>query len=106
MIHTVEPAACQLQFTNDRQAREQIQIDWDSGRDDDQIHIAERSSDLRLDSDAREVFDDLRRQAMAKARLMGYSTAPTGTGMSDAERKAIKERRKREKQNKKKNRKK
>jgi signal recognition particle subunit SRP54 len=44
--------------------------------------------------------------AMAKARLMGYSTAPAAGGLSDAERKAIKERRKREKQNKKKNRKK
>jgi signal recognition particle subunit SRP54 len=44
--------------------------------------------------------------AMAKARLMGYSTAPTAKGQSDAERDAIKERRKREKANKKKNRKK
>ncbi|MBX7099942.1 MAG: signal recognition particle protein [Myxococcaceae bacterium] len=44
--------------------------------------------------------------AMAKARLMGYSTAPAAKAMSDAERDAIKERRKREKANKKKNRKK
>ncbi|MFL5318882.1 MAG: signal recognition particle protein, partial [Myxococcaceae bacterium] len=44
--------------------------------------------------------------AMAKARLMGYSPNPMGKGMTDAERKAIQERRKREKANKKKNRKK
>jgi signal recognition particle subunit SRP54 len=42
---------------------------------------------------------------MAKARLMGYSTAPQGKSMTDREREAIKERRKRERQNKKKNRK-
>jgi signal recognition particle subunit SRP54 len=44
--------------------------------------------------------------AMAKARLQGYSAAPPAKGNSDAERDAIKERRKREKANKKKNRKK
>lgn len=44
--------------------------------------------------------------AMARARLMGYSAAPQGKATSDAERDAIKERRKREKANKKKNRKK
>lgn len=43
---------------------------------------------------------------MAKARLAGYSMGPQKAGMTDAERKAIKERRKREKANKKKNRKK
>src|SRR5919197_11431 len=42
---------------------------------------------------------------MAKARLMGDSTAPQGKSMTDREREAIKERRKRERQNKKKNRK-
>ena len=44
--------------------------------------------------------------AMARARLMGYSAAPQGKSMSDQERDAIRERRKREKANKKKNRKK
>jgi signal recognition particle subunit SRP54 len=43
---------------------------------------------------------------MAKARLAGYSMGPQKGGMSDSERDAIKERRKREKANKKKNRKK
>ncbi len=42
---------------------------------------------------------------MARARLMGYSTAPQGKAQSDRERDAIRERRKREKANKKKNRK-
>lgn len=42
---------------------------------------------------------------MAKARLQGYSAGPQPKGTSDAERDAIKERRKREKANKKKNRK-
>lgn len=42
---------------------------------------------------------------MAKARLMGYSTAPAGKAQTDRERDAIRERRKREKANKKKNRK-
>ncbi|MGQ0507416.1 MAG: signal recognition particle protein [Myxococcaceae bacterium] len=45
------------------------------------------------------------RDAMAKARLMGYSTSPQGSAKSDRERDAIKERRKRERQAKKKNRK-
>ncbi len=44
--------------------------------------------------------------AMAKARLMGYSPPAQAKGISDHERDAIKERRKREKANKKKNRKK
>jgi signal recognition particle subunit SRP54 len=44
--------------------------------------------------------------AMAKARLMGYSSEPQGKGLSDRERDALKEKRKRERQNKKKNRKK
>ncbi|MFT3843313.1 MAG: signal recognition particle protein [Myxococcaceae bacterium] len=44
--------------------------------------------------------------AMARARLMGYSAQPAGKAMSDKERDAIKERRKREKANKKKNRRK
>jgi signal recognition particle subunit SRP54 len=43
--------------------------------------------------------------AMAKARLMGYSAPAQAKGISDSERDAIKERRKREKANKKKNRK-
>jgi signal recognition particle subunit SRP54 len=43
--------------------------------------------------------------AMAKARLMGYSPPAQAKGISDSERDAIKERRKREKANKKKNRK-
>ncbi len=60
---------------------------------------------LQMPQVARGYTAPMGQNAMAKARLMGYSTAPTGTGMSDAERKAIKERRKREKQNKKKNRK-
>ena len=42
--------------------------------------------------------------AMAKARLMGYSTAPQGKPITDRERDAIKERRKRERQQRKKNR--
>jgi signal recognition particle subunit SRP54 len=41
---------------------------------------------------------------LAQARMQGYSLGPNKGGMSDAERKAIKERRKREKENKKKNR--
>ena len=45
-------------------------------------------------------------QAMARARLMGYTAGPQAKGMNDADRDAIKERRKREKANKKKNRKK
>jgi signal recognition particle subunit SRP54 len=44
--------------------------------------------------------------AMTRARMMGYSTEPQGKAVSDRERDAIKERRKREKANKKKNRKK
>jgi signal recognition particle subunit SRP54 len=43
---------------------------------------------------------------LAKARMQGYNMGPPKTGVSDAERKAIKEKRKREKENKKKNRKK
>ncbi|MFZ5470748.1 MAG: signal recognition particle protein [Myxococcota bacterium] len=43
--------------------------------------------------------------AMAKARLMGYSTTPQGKPKSDKERDALKERRKRERQARKKNRK-
>jgi signal recognition particle subunit SRP54 len=43
---------------------------------------------------------------MAKARLMGYSNTPQGKPMTDRDRDALKERRKREKANKKKNRKK
>lgn len=43
---------------------------------------------------------------LAKARMQGYSMGPAKGGMSDAERKAIKDRRKKEKANKKKNRKK
>jgi signal recognition particle subunit SRP54 len=42
--------------------------------------------------------------AMAKARLMGYSPVPQGKARSDAERDALKERRKRERQARKKNR--
>ena len=42
--------------------------------------------------------------AMAKARLMGYSAVPQGKARSDAERDALKERRKRERQARKKNR--
>ncbi len=42
--------------------------------------------------------------AMARARLMGYSAQPVAKAMTDKERDAIKERRKREKANKKKNR--
>ncbi len=41
---------------------------------------------------------------MARARLQGYSLGPQKGGMTDAERKAIKDRRKKEKQNKKKSR--
>lgn len=44
--------------------------------------------------------------AMAKARLMGYSMTPQGKPVSDRERDAIKERRKRERQARKKNRRK
>ena len=44
--------------------------------------------------------------AMAKARLMGYSTQPAGKPVSERERDALKEKRKRERQNRKKNRKK
>ena len=54
----------------------------------------------------RETLQSSNGRMMAKARLMGYSTAPQGGKISDAERDAIKERRKREKANKKKNRKK
>jgi signal recognition particle subunit SRP54 len=43
---------------------------------------------------------------LAQARLQGYSMGPAATKQSDAERKALKERRKREKDNKKKNRRK
>jgi signal recognition particle subunit SRP54 len=43
--------------------------------------------------------------AMAKARLMGYSTAPQGKSMNDRERDALKKKRKAERQNRKKNRK-
>ncbi|MEW6432471.1 MAG: signal recognition particle protein [Myxococcota bacterium] len=43
---------------------------------------------------------------LAKARMQGYAMGPAKGGMSDAERKAIKERRKREKANKKKSRRK
>jgi signal recognition particle subunit SRP54 len=43
---------------------------------------------------------------LAKARMQGYSMGPPKGGMSDAERKALKERRKREKENRKKNRRK
>jgi signal recognition particle subunit SRP54 len=43
---------------------------------------------------------------MAKARLAGYSMGPAKTGVSDAERKALKDKRKREKDAKKKNRRK
>ncbi len=46
------------------------------------------------------------RDQMARARLMGYSTAPAAKGTSDKERDALNEKRKRERQNKKKNRKK
>jgi signal recognition particle subunit SRP54 len=42
---------------------------------------------------------------LARARMQGYSMGPTKGGVSDAERKAIKERRKKEKMNKKKSRK-
>ena len=42
---------------------------------------------------------------LAQARMQGYSLGPQKSGQSDAERKAIKERRKREKENKMKNRK-
>ncbi|MBK7858594.1 MAG: signal recognition particle protein [Archangiaceae bacterium] len=61
---------------------------------------------LQLPQVARGYTAPMGQNAMAKARLMGYSTAPAASGLSDADRKAIKERRKREKQNKKKNRKK
>ncbi len=61
---------------------------------------------LQMPQIARGYTAPMGQNAMAKARLMGYSTAPQAGGMTDAERKAIKERRKREKQNKKKNRKK
>jgi len=44
--------------------------------------------------------------AMAKARLMGYSTGPQQKAVSDRERDALKDKRKRERQNRKKNRKK
>jgi signal recognition particle subunit SRP54 len=44
--------------------------------------------------------------AMARARLMGYSTTPAGKPVSDQERDALKDKRKRERQNRKKNRKK
>ncbi|MCC6335996.1 MAG: signal recognition particle protein [Myxococcales bacterium] len=43
---------------------------------------------------------------LARARMQGYSMGPAKPGMTDAERKAIKDRRKKEKQNKKKNRRK
>ena len=43
--------------------------------------------------------------AMAKARLMGYSPTPQGKSMSDKERQAIRDKRKRERQARKKNRK-
>jgi signal recognition particle subunit SRP54 len=43
--------------------------------------------------------------AMARARMMGYSTSPQGKSLTDQDRDAIKERRKRERQAKKKNRK-
>jgi signal recognition particle subunit SRP54 len=43
---------------------------------------------------------------LAQARLQGYSMGPAATKQSDAERKALKERRTREKENKKKNRRK
>jgi signal recognition particle subunit SRP54 len=43
---------------------------------------------------------------LARARMQGYQMGPAKTGMTDAERKAIKERRKKEKANKKKNRRK
>jgi signal recognition particle subunit SRP54 len=43
--------------------------------------------------------------AMARARMMGYSTTPQGKSLTDRDRDAIKERRKRERQAKKKNRK-
>ncbi len=42
---------------------------------------------------------------LAQARMQGYSLGPQKTGMNDAERKALKDKRKREKDNKKKNRK-
>lgn len=42
---------------------------------------------------------------LAKARMQGYNMGPAKTGMTDAERKALKDKRKREKDNKKKNRK-
>jgi len=41
---------------------------------------------------------------LAQARMQGYSLGPQKGGMTDAERKALKEKRKREKENKKKNR--
>lgn len=41
---------------------------------------------------------------LAQARMQGYSLGPAKSGQTDAERKALKERRKREKENKKKNR--
>src|SRR5439155_5268204 len=43
--------------------------------------------------------------AMAKARLMGYSTQPQGKAKTDRERDALKKKRKAERQNRKKNRK-
>ncbi len=43
--------------------------------------------------------------AMAKARLMGYSPTPQGKPVSDKERQALRDKRKRERQNRKKNRK-
>jgi signal recognition particle subunit SRP54 len=41
---------------------------------------------------------------LAQARMQGYSLGPAKAGMNDAERKALKDKRKREKENKKKNR--
>jgi len=43
--------------------------------------------------------------AMAKARLMGYSPTPQGKPVSDKERQALRDKRKRERQARKKNRK-
>ena len=43
---------------------------------------------------------------LAQARMQGYSMGPPKAGQTDAERKALKEKRKREKDNKKKNRRK
>jgi signal recognition particle subunit SRP54 len=61
---------------------------------------------MQLPQVARGYTAPMGQSAMAKARLMGYSAAPQGKLMSDSERDAIRERRKREKANKKKNRKK